>query len=34
MLEGHFADETIGPPGLLAVSLPPTLVAIVAFQML
>jgi Na+/H+ antiporter NhaD/arsenite permease-like protein len=34
ILRGHFSDESIHPLGLLLAALPPTLVAIVAFQVL
>lgn len=34
ILRGHFSDEAIHPVGLLLAALPPTLVAIVAFQVL
>ena len=34
ILRGHFSDEAINPLGLLLSALPPTLVAIVAFQVL
>ncbi|HEX7234777.1 MAG TPA: putative Na+/H+ antiporter [Nitrosospira sp.] len=34
MLKGSFEDESIQPLGLLAAALPPTMVAILAFQLL
>ena len=34
ILRGYFSDESIHPLGLLVAALPPTLVAVVAFQVL
>lgn len=34
ILKGSFEDEAIHPLGLLAAALPPTLVAVIAFQLL
>ncbi|NTV09354.1 MAG: hypothetical protein HGA47_01085 [Zoogloea sp.] len=34
VLKGHFEDESISPLGLLLCALPPTLVAVLAFQLL
>lgn len=34
ILRGHFEDNTINPLGLLVAALPPSLVAVLAFQLL